>query len=528
MLGWSAGDKQVVLFTLQAKIFALLLQVVSNLLIPDHEADAFNPPLSPFALYSPLDRIVLLTFSGLARWDGAYFISIAEHGYVFEQMFAFFPLLPFFLNVIALPLRACLGLSAYSALLVSTAILNTLLSLLATLGLYRLGQHVLKCEVLASHAALLFAITPATVFTIAAYSESLFASLTFWGLLALEQASTIPAAILLGLASAARSNGIANVGFVTYCALRTCMRPGHLCSTLKISLVVLATLLPSLAFQEYGRQLFCNLSPLHDIPDHMITYGQSQGYRIRGVRGDLPLHCNTTLPGIYRHLQEFHWGLGLFKYYELKQIPNFLLAGPSVILAAAATLAFIHVQPTFCLRLGLQRKTKPSKAFVGFFRCSVFIYVAHMAAMLLIGLVFMHVQVLTRFLASSCPAFYWFAAHIGLDKAHSKPTPVGHTDADVGIGAATFLDTRPQASGILKRRGSAKAFALARSKNSLTCVAKSENLNGKLRRILPRNSVVGQLLDWTLLTRTERAVLAYFLGYAFVGVVFHCNFYPWT
>uniref|UniRef100_A0A8C4Q0L6 GPI mannosyltransferase 2 n=1 Tax=Eptatretus burgeri TaxID=7764 RepID=A0A8C4Q0L6_EPTBU len=420
MLGWSGGDKQVVLFTLHAKLFALFLQVVSNLLIPDHEADAFNPPLSPLALHSPLDRIALFTFSGLARWDGAYFISIAEYGYVFEQMFAFFPLLPFFLNAISMPLRACLGLSAYSALLVSTAILNTLLSLLAALGLYRLGRHVLECEVLARHAALLFAINPATVFTIAAYSESLFASLTFWGLLSLERASTIPAAILLGLASAARSNGIANAGFAAYSVLRRFMRPGHFCSTSKTSLVVLAILLPSLAFQEYGRQLFCNLSPLHDVPDHMIRYGQSQGYRIRGVRGDLPRYCNTTLPAMYRHLQEFHWGLGLFKYYELKQIPNFLLAGPSVLLAASATLAFIYARPTFCLTLGLERKTKLSEVFVGFFRCSVFVYVTHMAAMLIIGLVFMHVQVLTRFLASSCPAFYWFAAHISLPEAQTS------------------------------------------------------------------------------------------------------------
>ena len=40
------------------------------------------------------DVLVNNVIGPLANWDGVYFLTIAQHGYQFEQYYAFFPLLP--------------------------------------------------------------------------------------------------------------------------------------------------------------------------------------------------------------------------------------------------------------------------------------------------------------------------------------------------------------------------------------------------------------------------------------------------
>ena len=52
------------------------LKVIFNL-IPDHNADAFNPPLntSGFA-----NNIIVSTLDGFHKWDSKYFVYIAQNG----------------------------------------------------------------------------------------------------------------------------------------------------------------------------------------------------------------------------------------------------------------------------------------------------------------------------------------------------------------------------------------------------------------------------------------------------------------
>ena len=94
--------------------------------------------------------------------------------------------------------------------------------------------------------------------------------------------------------------------------------------------------------------------------------------------------------------------MGLFKYYELKQLPNFILAAPILGLTLAGVTEFAKASPTAFFTLGLSRTSQPDGALA-----SVYLW----GGMAAIALVAMHVQVATRFL-SVCPPLYWYCAAI--------------------------------------------------------------------------------------------------------------------
>ena len=117
---------------------------------------------------------------GLSHWDAEHFLFIAEHGYLYEHNFAFFPGFPLVLLLGAELLRPLWGLlNLRSCLLISVALLNSLFSALAALVLHDLGCLDLHCPRQAFYGALLFCLSPANVFLTAGYSEALFALLTF-------------------------------------------------------------------------------------------------------------------------------------------------------------------------------------------------------------------------------------------------------------------------------------------------------------------------------------------------------------
>jgi hypothetical protein len=214
--------------------------------------DASNVPAAqPDTL---LDRAVQGSLRPLANWDGVFFEAVSNQGYTHEQFHAFFPLLPGISRALArfvlAPLCAALGLpiSLDSTILVSIIIVSNVTHVLAAVLLLWLtrvvfqvspdGSAASKAEACARErmsitSALLFAITPAGVFASAAYTESLFAALTFAGLLQLEFARSAVAqgrgfvfwvlhlgvaSVFLALAGATRSNGVTAVGFVLFAA----------------------------------------------------------------------------------------------------------------------------------------------------------------------------------------------------------------------------------------------------------------------------------------------------------------------
>lgn len=166
--------REVLRFAVSCRVLTLVLQALFNAIIPDHHAEAFAPPrLAPSGC---VDQFVEGLLGGLSRWDAEHFLFIAEHGYLYEHNFAFFPGFPLALlagTEVLRPLRGFLSLR--SCLLISAALLNSLFSVLAAVALHDLGCQVLHCPRQALYAALLFCVSPASVFLAAGFSPGFWA-----------------------------------------------------------------------------------------------------------------------------------------------------------------------------------------------------------------------------------------------------------------------------------------------------------------------------------------------------------------
>ncbi|XP_075897241.1 palmitoyltransferase ZDHHC18-A [Nelusetta ayraudi] len=504
-------DGRVVLeFAAATRALSLLLQAVLNAAIPDHDADAFRPPRTEEPLY--LDSTVEWLFGGLSRWDAEHFLFIAERGYLFEHNFAFFPLLPIVLRGLADTLLWPLSgwLSVRGRLLVAVALGNSTLFLLSAVALHALSRTVLQDRRLALLSSLLYCVTPANVFMTAGYSESLFAALTFGGLFLLEKGFPLRACLALGIATAARSNGLVNAGFLLYLPALSAISQirvyrmttrGHqrvfgyvlvvvrLLLTSLLGTAVIA--LPFCAFQYYGYRTFCTPSvSLEHVPLALLSLAQRKGYRVPDENSHPPLWCMRPFPLLYSHIQDVYWDVGFLRYFELKQIPNFMLALPMATLGIMAAYAYCQANPELCLRLGLWDTLASKgldKPIPGMFNPRVFVYVVHSTVLLVFGTFCMHVQVLTRFMASSSPVPFWISAHL-------------------------LLLNEP----LLHRRKTSNPSVQLWTQSKNGCKHTSQN---PIFALLPL---------FTACSPTTQSILGYYLSYWVLGIALHCNFLPWT
>ncbi|XP_035201605.1 GPI mannosyltransferase 2 isoform X1 [Oxyura jamaicensis] len=506
--------REVVRSAVCCRALTLLLQAVFNLLIPDHAADAFSPPRLPEP--GAWDALAERLLGGLARWDAEHFLFIAERGYLYEHNCAFFPLYPLSLRAVAegalWPLQPLLRLR--SRLLLSAVLLNSLFSMLAAAALYELGCGVLRCRRAAFLAALLFCLSPANVFMAAAYSESMFACLAFSAMGRLEKGQRGLSALLFSLASGVRANGLVNAGFFLYShaksfALRFQVGsgPGRKLSPLWRQLLSVASsavvtcagiCLPFLLFQYYAYGRFCGPGTglELDVPKPLRQLALDKGYHLAATSGVKPTWCSQRFPVVYSYIQDVYWNVGFLRYFELRQVPNFLLALPVTILGVWAAGTYVVANPRHCLTLGLERRKdeREGKPRAGFCCPAVFVYVVHATALLLFGFFCMHVQVLTRFLGSSSPVLYWFAAHLLQEHERWLWTE--------GAAGQTAVPP-PTGSALGASPGSCGPGAAA-------------------------NPLLRLLRSYPLVTPRSKVVLGYFLAYWLLGLALHCNFLPWT
>ncbi|NXQ17612.1 PIGV mannosyltransferase, partial [Peucedramus taeniatus] len=467
----------------------LVLQAVFNLLIPDHAADAFSPPRGPRGRW---DALVERLLGGLGRWDAEHFLFIAERGYLLEHNCAFLPLFPLGLRLLAGLLPWPVPLQPRSRLLLAA------------------GRAVLRRPRQAFLAALLFSLSPAGVFLAAAYSESAFALLAFGAMWQLERGHGWLSGLLFALASAARANGLVNAGFFLYSrgkrfALQLqggSVSLGKLPVLWKqvLSLAFSAALacagisLPFVLFQYYAYVRFCEPGAGlgQPVPEPLLQLARDKGYRVAGMAGAKPPWCSQRFPLVYSYIQDTYWNVGFLRYFELRQIPNFLLALPVTLLGSWAAWTYVSTNPRHCLTLGLERSKSEErgKARDGFCGPTVFVYVVHSTALLVFGFFCMHVQVLTRFLGSSSPILYWFPAHL----LQEHEPLLWSTGTDNPTSGKPLRGKTPSSHG----KGTSD------------------------------NPVVRLLLNWRSITPLSKSILGFFLGYWLLGLILHCNFLPWT
>ena len=102
--------------------------------------------------------------------------------------------------------------------------------------------------------------------------------------------------------------------------------------------------------------------------------------------------CETSwLPLVYNYLQFKYWGVGFLKSFRVNQIPNFLLAFPIVFISIWFITSFRHVHRPFLLP-----------------------FVASLVVTIILGLLFAHVQIITRLICSSSPIVYIALAALSL------------------------------------------------------------------------------------------------------------------
>lgn len=347
--------------------------------VEHHSCHPNNTNQSHHKQLFPIDRIILSLLGGFSKWDAVYFLDIAEHGYKYEQNMAFFPLLPLSIHTLGLTLRPLTlpcKITQKSTLLLSAMLINTVAFTMAAVGLYKLTSTIFRSPKLAQKVVVLFCFNPASVFFSAAYSESIFAMAQFWGMLFVENSNHLLAAIMFSLGTAARSNGITSCGFIAYKILQEIILYYRLFTSkgeriqpldfgakcLKVISLSFLIILPFILFQYYGYTLFCK--PITISP-----------------------WCDHYVPLPYSYIQKHYWNVGFFKYYELKQLPNFLLALPVVILSVLGIREYLGRQSrrdVLTFELLVQKKSNS---------LNLFAYVAHLSFLLAFGVTSMHVQV---------------------------------------------------------------------------------------------------------------------------------------
>ena len=91
--------------------------------------------------------------------------------------------------------------------------------------------------------------------------------------------------------------------------------------------------MPFALFQLHGYSLFCRPFTDGKLAAPLVDYANERGYIYLDPRRGISQWCKNVLPLAYSHVQASHWDVGLFQYYQVKQIPNFVLALPIVVLS---------------------------------------------------------------------------------------------------------------------------------------------------------------------------------------------------
>ncbi|KAJ5149647.1 GPI mannosyltransferase 2 [Penicillium atrosanguineum] len=343
-----------------------------------------------------------------ARWDSIYFLHIAEHGYVFEQEWAFgYPrVLGWFIS--GLRMSGAEGGQINAALV--GVVLSHIAHYLSVLALYRLSVNIFGHATAAQKlicflSAALHIISPAGAFLSAPYGESIFSLLNFTGLYlytsslinehngitVLRDIQVLTAAVIFALATIVRSNGILS-GFVfiydaCMVAWATLTQGPSLHKTRRLAVIILSGCIVALGMV---------------VPQILAyrTYCKSETY--------LRPWCSSPLPSIYGWVQGHYWNVGLFQYWTVSNLPLFLLATPVLVILCQSSLWALKAPSTLRSGSGNQSPSPVSPGSM-LFRLAV-----PQGLLAVMALTSYHVQIVNR-ISSGYPVWYWYLVSSAMD-----------------------------------------------------------------------------------------------------------------
>jgi len=303
-----------------------------------------------------------------------------------EQAHAFFPLFPWIIQQFSLFLYYALPSQllppTFESLVVLSGLLfnNFICLIVATMALYELTilvmtrkEHAItrlqqqkqqqqqqenNNHYVATVVCLVFGIwNPALVFFVTNYSESFFATTTFLGHICIERSTKNHDSILWWLmgiccwmiGSYTRSNGTLHCLWLLQHGLSRILLLLRNTSILQQP----NTTATNLAF--LSRTIMIGIQSImgayfvalpvryHDLKGwerHCVDAAEVRPeWCNHGNEGSSALNFSSSL---YSYIQDKHWNVGFFRYYEWKQIPNFLLAAPILMLSAAGVYRWIY------------------------------------------------------------------------------------------------------------------------------------------------------------------------------------------
>ncbi|KFK35237.1 hypothetical protein AALP_AA5G258200, partial [Arabis alpina] len=449
----SRKETILIKYAIFSRLLVLFLTILwRSFLQPYDTSAALNPPCLHHkdVIENPPPPLVAngvsKTLKNSVVWDSVYFLRITQCGYEYEQTYAFLPLLPFFIKLLSrtvfAPLVPLIGLRAVMVL--SGYFVSNLAFVFAAIYLFRVSVIILKDTDAAFRASVIFCFNPASIFYSSIYSESLYALFSIGGVYYLLSGTSNVAVLWFALSSCARSNGVLNAGYICFQTMHRAYEALYQKKRLCLAVQVLVAgflrcvciCLPFVVYQAYAYYNIC--------------HGHKQD--------ELRPWCKARIPLMYSFIQSHYWGVGFLRYFQFKQLPNFLLASPILSLAVCSIKSYMTSRPELFLSLGFQatekekrssarlyslkdayvktspnegnpdfRQRKPSRkkdATVtnvaaesnsleksGYFSADVFPFVVHLGLMAATAFVAMHVQVATRFLSAN-PPLYWFASHL--------------------------------------------------------------------------------------------------------------------
>lgn len=411
-----------------------------------------------------------------------------------EEAHPFLPLFPLLIDVTATLLMLFLPSGALpptceGVLVLSSWLLNSTSFLWAASELYLMTKLIVAHDTDTSVAAdstaltkpdqwarrvmLLFIINPAAVFFGAAYSEALGAAFIFTGCRyviqhrAMQTARIVTAPVptdrplgstgnvflLIGATGAwwlgcwVRSNGSLYAGYLVLYGIGWFLHPNQSWSRRVLFLLVSLALgsmliIGSMGWHNY-RAFHNHCIEIQDDDSPSFDYGGQGSGTCDAAVYQRPGWCEKgQWFNLYAHVQRHYWNVGFLRYYQLKQVPNFLLAGPVLTLSILGVLSWIRCSwKRFQLQGTLHFRGKSNLRFIHninqWAKYSLKHFVADdfnvgsakigmdaqtallgspillgqyavLAASTLLSLTMAHIQISTRLICSTCPAFYWF------------------------------------------------------------------------------------------------------------------------
>ncbi|KAF7670574.1 GPI mannosyltransferase 2, partial [Astathelohania contejeani] len=267
---------------------------------------------------------------------------------------AFFPLFPMLVNIT----NRILNLKIHTTAILLTNLFFVLNSLLIyKLTLKRYGKTI------ATNSALFFIFNPASIIFSSFYTESFFMFLFLMGFYAIEYDRAFIASLFFGLSSLTRSNGILFSIFLLPVIIPNTFT-SKLLSLLKTILLCIISIIPFLGFQYYSYS-------------------------------SIPGNKDFLFP--YSMIQSKYWNQGLFKFYTLINIGNFIIGFPFVMLAIY--LVFKYLSSPIDYRLIIYDRQKRN----------LFCLVTLLAIQIFMVIFFIHWNMFFRFISYN-PFIYWSLA----------------------------------------------------------------------------------------------------------------------